>query len=96
MSCLTSKVPYFFSKDWIFLRIAISFSGLASKLFLVVGDRDKAVPVKVARKVQALVPGTELHMQVGLGHLSHEEAPGETGALIAQLARSAGVLEGFG
>lgn len=70
--------------------------GLASKLFLVVGDRDKAVPVKVARKVQALVPGTELHMQVGLGHLSHEEAPGETGALIAQLARSAGVLEGFG
>jgi magnesium chelatase accessory protein len=55
-------------------------------------DGDKAVPTKVSRKVQALVPGATLLMQEGLGHLSHEEAPAQTAALIVEIARSMGIL----
>jgi magnesium chelatase accessory protein len=58
---------------------------LQQRLVLVVAEGDRAVPVKVARKVMALVPGAEMMMQPRLGHLSHEEAPAETAALIVGL-----------
>jgi magnesium chelatase accessory protein len=79
--------------NWDLEGLQRDLPGLRSKLMLVVADRDRAVPAKVARKVAALVPGAEVHMQVGLGHLSHEEAPRETASLIAELARAVGVLE---
>ncbi len=64
-----------------------------TKLVLVAADGDRAVPTKVSRKVLALVPGATLIEQQGLGHLSHEEAPAETAALILEVARSVGVME---
>jgi magnesium chelatase accessory protein len=55
---------------------------LARRLVLIAAEGDRAVPVKVSRKVAALVPGSRLILQPRLGHLAHEEAPVETAALI--------------
>ena len=63
---------------------------LGSRLILVAADGDRAVPPKVARKVEALVPGARVIVQHGLGHLSHEEAPEATASLLL------GLLPGHG
>jgi magnesium chelatase accessory protein len=70
-------------------------AGLASlpcRLVLVAADGDSAIPPKVARQTAGLVPGCELIVHKGYGHLSHEEAPEETVAFILQAARASGVL----
>jgi magnesium chelatase accessory protein len=66
-------------------------TGLPCRLVLVAADGDSAIPPKVARQTAGLVPGCELIVHKGYGHLSHEEAPEETAALIVQAARAAGV-----
>ena len=57
---------------------------LAPHLLLVAADGDHAVPPSVARDVARFVPGAESRLQAGLGHLSHEEAPRETAAIIVE------------
>jgi magnesium chelatase accessory protein len=71
--------------NWELEALARDLPRLQQRLVLVVAEGDRAVPVKVARKVMALVPGAEMMMQPRLGHLSHEEAPAETAALIVGL-----------
>jgi magnesium chelatase accessory protein len=44
-------------------------------LTLVTGERDVAVPPRVAEAVHAMVPHSRLIRLPGLGHLAHEEAP---------------------
>lgn len=44
---------------------------------LIWGDRDPAVPVKSARALQQALPGSELVVMPGIGHLPYEEAPDE-------------------
>ena len=39
-----------------------------------------------------MVPGAQLEILPGLGHLAHEEAPGHVAALIEAFARQIGVL----
>jgi magnesium chelatase accessory protein len=73
--------------NWELEGLARDLPGLAPRLVLVVADKDRAVPVSVARKVEKLVPGSRVVMQPGLGHLSHEEQPVQTAALIAHLAQ---------
>ena len=75
--------------NWELEGLARDLPRLGSRLVLVAADGDRAVPMKVARKVAALVPGSRLLVQRGLGHLAHEEAPGETAALILRLGGEA-------
>jgi magnesium chelatase accessory protein len=65
---------------------------LPAKLLLVSGTNDRAIPPADAVQVQKLVPGAELISMPGLGHLSHEEDPAGTAALILAFARRLGVL----
>ncbi len=78
--------------NWELEALARDLPRLGSRLVLVAADQDRAVPPKVARKVEALVPGARLIIQKGLGHLSHEEAPAETAALLAGLMQEATAL----
>jgi magnesium chelatase accessory protein len=71
--------------NWELDGLARALPRLGSRLVLVAADGDRAVPMSVARKVAALVPGSRLVVQRGLGHLAHEEAPAQTAALIAQV-----------
>jgi magnesium chelatase accessory protein len=77
--------------NWNLQGLQRDLPSLPCRLVLVVADNDRAVPPKVAQKIAALVPGAKLILQHGYGHLSHEEAPGETAALILQSAEAAGV-----
>ncbi len=71
--------------NWELDGLARDLPRLGSRLVLVAAEGDRAVPVSVARKVEALVPGSRVILQRGLGHLSHEEAPEETAALLRGL-----------
>jgi magnesium chelatase accessory protein len=67
---------------WELEPFAAQLPSLQTPLTLIHAQNDKAVPLKVANKVKALLPGTKIVLQPGLGHLSHEEAPEETADLI--------------
>ena len=64
---------------------------VAVPLLLVAGTGDRAIPPAQAERVRALVPGAVLERQPGLGHLSHEEDPAATAALIFRFAESLGL-----
>lgn len=57
-------------------------------LLLIVGANDRAVPPAQAERVRGIVPGASLAAMPGLGHLSHEERPEDTAALILQFAQT--------
>jgi magnesium chelatase accessory protein len=54
-------------------------------LTLVAGERDHAVPPRVAEEVHAMIPQSRLIRLPDLGHLAHEEAP----VRIAEIVREA-------
>jgi len=60
-------------------------------LILAVGVADRAVPPADAERLAARMPTAEIVRLPGLGHLAHEEAPGEAAALIRRAARDHGV-----
>jgi len=59
---------------------------LGPHLVLATGANDRTIPPSIARKVHALVPGSELAVFDGLGHLAHEERPDLVVALIRRVA----------
>jgi putative magnesium chelatase accessory protein len=59
---------------------------------LIVGDRDRTVAPQQARRVAAHVPGAQIVVLPGLGHLAHEERPDEIVELIVAHAVERGVL----
>ena len=64
--------------NWDLPQLARDLPRLSTRLHLIVGERDRAVPPEDARKVLALLgPAArgQLHSLAGLGHLAHEEAP---------------------
>jgi len=65
---------------------------LQTPLLLVAGANDRTVPPSQSAQVRALVPGAELTILPGLGHLAHEERPSETAALVEAFARKQGVV----
>jgi magnesium chelatase accessory protein len=62
--------------------LASELSRLAVPLLLVVGSEDRMILPRDAQQVQAMVPGSSLQTLQGLGHLAHEERPGEIARLI--------------
>lgn len=71
--------------NWDLPQLARDLPRLATRLNLIVGDRDQTVPPGDATRVMALLGHAargELHSLPGLGHLAHEEAPGEVAKLL--------------
>jgi magnesium chelatase accessory protein len=71
--------------NWDLDALARDLPRLRERLVLVAATGDRAVPIKVAHKILALVPQARLIVQERLGHLSHEEAPAETASLLWQV-----------
>ncbi|MBP0614010.1 alpha/beta fold hydrolase BchO [Jiella mangrovi] len=55
---------------------------LAAPLTLVVGTRDRAVPPEVSERVARMVKDAKVETLAGLGHLAHEEAPGQVAEIM--------------
>jgi magnesium chelatase accessory protein len=64
---------------------------LTTRVALVAGDDDAAVPPKTADIVASALPNATAYHLKGLGHLAHEEHPERVAALIEELADEAGV-----
>lgn len=67
---------------WDLPALQAQLGRLRVPLHLLAGSRDATVPPADARRVQALVPGASLQVLAGLGHLAHEERPGEVAQAI--------------
>lgn len=78
--------------QWDLRPLARDLPRLTVPLTLVVGTRDRTIRPSEAARVRALVPSAEIARMPGLGHLAHEERPDEVAALLARLARAAGML----
>jgi magnesium chelatase accessory protein len=72
---------------WDLRQVVLELPRLPCRLVLVAAEGDRAVPLEAARQTAARVPGCELIVHKGYGHLSHEEAPEETAAIIRCAAR---------
>jgi magnesium chelatase accessory protein len=58
---------------------------LQTPLRLITAQNDQAVPPAQARRIQALLPGTQITELPGLGHLAHEEQPARVAQLLCDL-----------
>ena len=61
---------------------------LAPPLKLIVGSNDRMVPPGDARRIQVLLPGSELIRLPRLGHLAHEERPDLVAAALRGVAQA--------
>lgn len=68
--------------DWDLAGLKRDLSRLATPLLLIHGEADSAIPARNAREAAALAPDAEVVLLPGLGHLAHEERPGEVASLI--------------
>jgi magnesium chelatase accessory protein len=68
--------------NWDLVTLQSRLPKLTVKTLLVTGLLDRAIPPTDAEKLQRLIPNAAIHKMPGLGHLSHEERPAETAALI--------------
>ena len=71
---------------WDLAPLARALPSLPVPLALLVGERDLTVPPWHGERVLARVPQATLIRLPGLGHLAHEEAPGE---VVADESRAA-------
>lgn len=72
--------------DWDLPGLKRDLARLAVPLLLVHGDKDAAIPVANAREAAGMVPGAEVTIMPGLGHLAHEERPAEVAGLVTAFA----------
>lgn len=79
---------------WDLDTLARDLPRLAVPLVLVAAENDRAIAPAQGRAVARQVPGARLVSLSRLGHLAHEEAPEEVAALLVDLAREAGLLNG--
>jgi magnesium chelatase accessory protein len=79
---------------WDLRALEAALPGLKVPLHLLVGSRDLTVPPAQAKRVALRVPGARVQLLEGLGHLAHEEAPGEVLRRIQSLMAAAGAAEG--
>jgi len=80
--------------SWDLQPLLADLPKLPAPLTLIVGENDLAVPPDVADDVRAKVPHARKIALPGLGHLAHEEAPGQIAALVREaLIREALIRE---
>jgi magnesium chelatase accessory protein len=68
--------------NWDLAGLVRDLPGLKPELILVVGEGDRAIPPAEADRLVALYPRARIIRMKGLGHLSHEEAPAATIAIL--------------
>jgi len=71
--------------NWDLRPLMAGLPRLTTRLVLVTGGNDRMVPPSEAFRVHGLVPRAETISLRGLGHLAHEERPGEIVALLERL-----------
>ncbi len=76
---------------WDLKPLVADLPRLAVPSLLIVGDGDRAVPPVVSDEAAGLMPGARVQRMPGLGHLSHEEDPAGTAALIGAFADTLGL-----
>lgn len=74
--------------NWRLEPLQARLNDVAAPVLLVHGAHDAAIPEATVLAAAALIPGCETK-RVELGHLAHEEAPGEAAAIITAFARAA-------
>lgn len=62
----------------------------AGPTLIIAGDRDDISPLRAQLDLQHRIPGSELRVIPGVGHLVHYEAPEDAAVHIARFLRSAG------
>lgn len=80
--------------DWDLVPLKRDLPRAAVRALVVHGSKDAAIPVSAVREAAALIPGAEIDIVEGLGHLLHEERATETLARILGFARAVALLEG--
>ncbi|NVO16896.1 MAG: alpha/beta fold hydrolase [Rhodoplanes sp.] len=82
--------------NWDLAPLTADLPRLAVPLLLVAGGRDGTVPPDESFQARGLVPGARVVCLRTLGHLAHEEKPGEIAALIEEFSREVGVAASAG
>ncbi len=80
--------------NWDLEPLREGLPGLRPPLLQIVGENDKTISPDDARRVRKLVPDAPVETLPGLGHLAHEEQPGQVAQIVIRYARSIGVLPG--
>lgn len=78
---------------WDLADLTRALPKLPVPLLLLAGTQDRTVPASEANRVHNLVPGSEVALLPGLGHLAHEERPDDVADLIVAFACATGALE---
>ncbi len=77
--------------QWRLDRLMADLPTIALPVLLIVGDRDKAVPPSVSDEAASHMPKAQVLHLAGLGHLAHEEAPGDIANHIRAFAAEVGI-----
>jgi magnesium chelatase accessory protein len=72
--------------DWDLDAFKRDLPRIRTRLLLVHGEADAAIPVSSARDAAAMITDAKLITLAGLGHLAHEEQPEAVAALIREFA----------
>ncbi len=72
--------------DWDLPALKRDLPRLKTPLLLIHGETDAAIPIATAHDAAAMIGGARVTPLAGLGHLAHEERPGDMAALIRQFA----------
>lgn len=80
--------------NWDLRPLAAELPRLDAPLALVAASDDRSIPADDAFTVRALVPGATVSYVRGLGHLAHEEDPGQIAGLVLELIRAAALTGG--
>jgi magnesium chelatase accessory protein len=76
--------------EWDLPRLRRELGRLKTPLTLAVGTGDRTIPPSDAKRVQAILPQTQIVRLSGLGHLAHEEEPELAAQTILRIAAEAG------
>jgi magnesium chelatase accessory protein len=77
---------------WDLDRLQRAYGRLRVPVVLVAGGRDTMVPPDQAFRAHDLIPGSQVVTLRRLGHLAHEESPGEIASVIETAAATHGVF----
>lgn len=79
--------------NWDLVALERELPALGERLCLFACEGDLTVPAQLAARVKAMVPGAQLRVLPGLGHLGHEEDPECFDRLLESLALERGLLD---